>query len=319
MRQPAAVLLATLLALVAVLGAGGAPARAAGGTTVTILGPAGDEAVSGLVTVRFRVEVEPGTTSQTAYRVRMGRWFGDLVQSSCWATCDYSVVVDTTASRFPDYRFAWTDGQVDDGRQQLRVDSYSAGSNLLATATSEVVVDNDRPTLTVSGPVAPSGADGRPTVDGRLRLEVQPVAHAAGTTVTDVRLGSSLTLLGTATPPASPGAPWVLDVDTSGWSEGPRSLDVVAKDSRGLVSAMVPFDVMVIHSMGLGAPTLPSPVFDDDLASLALHFSYSQFVKDTWPVQVDTLVDGTLSNRQGVPSNDRTNFIKRFNTDIYLI
>jgi hypothetical protein len=306
--RPTVALLAALVAFVAALGHGAVPARAAGSTTVTVLSPSAEQTVSGSVRVRFRVEVAAGSTGQSYYQVRLGRWLGPQVFSSCTSTCELEATVDTAASRFPSPRYAWSGGQVDDGPQTIRVDSLDISRTVLGYGTRGVVVDNDRPTLTVSGPAAPTGAsDGRVTVNQRLRLEVHPTATAEGADVTDVRAASGLSLLSTATRPASPGAPWVLDLDASEWGEGPRDLDVVTTDSRGMVSAPEPFAVMVVRSMRLSGPSLPSPVVDDELTSLDLRFSYSQFVKDTWPVQVDTLVDGTLSNRQAIPSNERTN------------
>lgn len=304
LRLPTA-LLCALITAVGALGAG--PAQADTAATVSILTPEAGARLSGTITVSFRVTIPPGSQPQSSYRVYVGQRMVVRTGQGCASTCDFTVTMDSTTSPFPSYRGPSSTGQIDDGPQQVLVESRDGSSILLGRAVRDVVVDNGRPTLTVSGPDVPAGVtDGRRTADASLRLEVVPHATAPATIdrveATVRRTGNALTVL----PPAGDGQPWVLQADTSAWDVGPVNIDVVAFDSLGMRSAFSPFDVMVLHGFSLWGPTIESPVWDDDLTSIELVYGYPQYVSGSWPVEVTADVDGAVTRRHAVTEAERT-------------
>jgi hypothetical protein len=300
-RLPAALLCAVAL-VVGVLGT--APARAADTATVTIVSPAAADTLFGTISVSFDVSV-PAGTAQNYYQVRVGSRLSDRKYAACYSTCRLTFTTDTTEARFPSWYQLASNRQVNDGPQRITVMSLNSSYTVIGSSAVDVVIDNDQPTLGLVAPVVPSGAsDGRVTVDRTFRLEAHPAAVADGAEVEDVVVaggGHEWDVVA----PSQPGAPWVIQADPSAWTEGPLRVELSARDTRGVQGAPTTVEAMVVHGFGLSGPAVQSPVYDDDLRNLELFYEYSQYVTNTWPVLIETLVDGMLVNRQTVTELDR--------------
>jgi hypothetical protein len=283
---------------------GTAPARAADAATVTIVSPAAAGTLSGTISVSFEVSV-PAGTAQSYYQVRVGSRLSDRTYAPCYSTCRLTFSTDTTEARFPSWYQLASNRQVDDGPQRITVTSLSSGYTVIGSAAVDVVIDNAQPILGLVAPVVPSGVtDGRITVDRTFRLEAHPAAVADGAEVADVLVaggGHEWDVV----PPSQPGAPWVIEGDSSAWTEGPLRVELSALDTRGTHGAPTTVEAMVVHGFSLFGPAVQGPVFDDDLRHVELSYQYSRYVTNTWPVLIETLVDGMLVNRQTVTELDR--------------
>jgi hypothetical protein len=293
-------LLAALVGLVVA-----APAQASG-VSITITSPSVSEVVSGKFTVTFQVTAT-APTHLSNYDAYVGRRLVQGSLLSCNSACTYPVsfTVDSSTSTWPVLRDPSSNGQIDDGPQQIQVRAYDATGTWVATGTSTVVVNNLRPTIALSAPaLPPTVTDGRALADTSVRLEVLPGTTTPGAVVTAVDAVSGPYTL-TTTAPLQPGDPWIVEADTSQWPEGPANLDVSVLDSTGKRSNPASHDLMVIHGFTLFGPALDTPVYDDAMPPVDLSYGYGQYVANTWPVLVETLVDGVSENRQTFTQADQ--------------
>jgi acetolactate synthase regulatory subunit len=295
-RRPLLSALGGITALVlAASGTATAQAEAAP-VTVAVDSPRSGATVAGdAVQVTYTVTSAPGQVVGWT-----GARFVDSYQSwyfgtSCETGCTATVSFDTTA--VPKAPTANGADDYADGAQTITVQASTTGGDS-ASASVDVVVDNQRPTEKLGAPKPDPQVTGsyRYTATDRLHLEAYPTVRAGGsaTAMTFHYLSGGVRSTAPMTPPAVAGGAWTLDLDTFTWSGGSGSGWVRTTDDRGVASIGTMVYYVVDRGMTLTGPTLPDTVDDFTVDAVKLQYSFPTSYPDTFPVQVATYLDGAL-------------------------
>lgn len=282
--------LTVALAILALAPGGPAQATTTGdGVTIELISPLAGQTLSGTVEVTYRVTAPADDTWLWSAEA----WYAgksvaiDLRGRDCSAGCLETATFDTATSPLPvnsnDVPFH-TDGS------HTVAASVNRGGVWFSDSVN-VVIDNKRPVVTIV-----DQGSGYLTAGDSLMVKAQPQVRAGGT-VTGVYWvsGTTQTLM---TAPLVPGGAWTKVIDTSSAGNGIGSGVVRATDDRGIQNYSTPVRYVVDHGAALTAPTMPSPVIDDDLNAVALSYTWgrSALMPETTLRRLVTQVDGVTTN-----------------------
>lgn len=289
------------------------PASASGAVTLRLLSPATDATVTGPVTATVEVGVTDPTAvpEGSAVELTLGETSGPVlradvaVPSGCAPSCQVSAVLDSGQFRSPDAGAesqAPDAGALADGPAVLGALLRAPGSSdVLASTSGQVTVDNGRPVLTDprSQPIEALPVDS--AVGLRYRVTVAGNA-ATGSPVTSVHLwrpgawDGGTGSVEQVFPVAADGSA-TMTAPTSAMVTGSFSwIYFAARSADGTWSAL--HLALLRHSRGFtidlaGLPTDGSPLVADAKPHLTLTPHYETAVGNTWAASVYASLDGT--------------------------
>ncbi|MBC3843444.1 hypothetical protein GXW82_34200 [Streptacidiphilus sp. 4-A2] len=279
LRDLSALLAGTLLATVPVTAA---TAATTPGPTVAISGVSDGQTLSGQATISATIQVPAGVTISSAVLAIHAGGSEELgtvgpQPGQCDSSCTLSWNANTAALRT--YGSTSTSYPLlPDGSGYITATVDSTAGQSYATDVP-VTIDNHRPTLAAASGSRRDGREAEALGDQSATFTVNAAASptaAAGTTVSDVEF---------ELPGAAPAFPaiqftqegssstWTATEDTSALAPGLYTGAIVATDSNGTVSTLLPAVVAVEHGFDLTAPTVG--VVGPDWTSGQFDYSYS--------------------------------------------